>query len=82
MAFNKENFKKIREIYDGKWKKAELEADARRAELQAKIPEIAKALGLENGYRIVTNCGQHGCQSVKHLHFHILGGAQLNGQMV
>ena len=42
MAFNKENFKKIREIYDGKWKKAELEADARRAELQAKIPELAK----------------------------------------
>ena len=42
MAFNKENFKKIREIYDGKWKKAELDADARRAELQAKIPEMAK----------------------------------------
>ena len=48
----------------------------------SKIPEIAKSLGLENGYRIVTNCGQHGCQSVMHMHFHILGGAQLCGRMV
>ena len=33
------------------------------------IPVIAKELGLKDGYRVVTNCGQHGCQSVKHLHF-------------
>lgn len=47
-----------------------------------KIPVITRSLGLKDGYRVVTNCGQHGCQSVKHLHFHILGGEQLNGQMV
>ena len=41
------------------------------------IPEIAKELGLENGYRIINNCGEDGCQSVKHLHFHILGGKKL-----
>ena len=52
------------------------------ARIFTKIPGIAKSLGLEKGYRVVTNCGEHGCQSVKHLHFHILGGAQLNGQMV
>ena len=46
-----------------------------------KIPAITKSLGLTNGYRIVNNCGDDGCQSVKHLHFHILGGTQLNGQM-
>ena len=46
------------------------------------IPVIAKELGLKDGYRVVTNCGQHGCQSVKHLHFHVLGGEQLNGRMV
>lgn len=46
------------------------------------IPVIAKKLGLKDGYRIVTNCGQHGCQSVRHLHFHLLGGEQLNGRMV
>ena len=38
------------------------------------IPEIAKAEGLKDGYRVVTNCGEHGCQSVKHLHFHLLAG--------
>lgn len=46
-----------------------------------KIPQIAKELGLENGYRIVNNCGDDGCQSVKHLHFHILGGKKLDSKM-
>ena len=41
------------------------------------IPEIAKEQGLTNGYRIINNCGEDGCQSVKHLHFHILGGKKL-----
>ena len=45
------------------------------------IPKVAKAAGLENGYRVITNVGEDGCQSVKHLHFHILGGAQLGEQM-
>jgi histidine triad (HIT) family protein len=35
---------------------------------------IAAQLGLTNGYRLVCNCGQDGMQSVKHLHFHLLGG--------
>lgn len=48
----------------------------------AKIAEIAKKEGLEKGYRVVSNVGEHGCQSVRHLHFHILGGKQLNGEMV
>lgn len=48
----------------------------------SKIPEIAKDLGLEKGYRVVSNCKEHGCQSVFHVHFHLLGGQQLNGQMV
>ena len=42
---------------------------------------IANEQGLENGYRIVTNIGDDGCQSVKHLHFHLLGGKKLSGQM-
>ncbi len=41
------------------------------------IPEVAKACGLTNGYRVITNVGGDGCQSVKHLHFHILGGVKL-----
>lgn len=45
------------------------------------IPKIAKAEGLDGGYRVVSNCGDHACQSVKHLHFHILGGKQLADSM-
>ncbi len=42
------------------------------------IPKIASALGLsENGYRVITNCGEDAGQTVKHLHFHILGGKKL-----
>ncbi|MBQ2793593.1 MAG: histidine triad nucleotide-binding protein [Clostridia bacterium] len=45
------------------------------------IPRIAEALGLSGGYRVVTNIGEDGCQSVKHLHFHILGGEKLSENM-
>lgn len=45
------------------------------------IPKIAKAEGLTNGYRVITNCGKDGCQSVKHLHFHLLGGKKLPESM-
>ena len=45
------------------------------------IPQIAKAEGLENGYRVVSNCGADAGQTVHHLHFHILGGQELALQM-
>ena len=45
------------------------------------IPKIAAELGLADGYRVVTNIGENGCQSVKHLHFHILGGKKLSENM-
>jgi len=38
---------------------------------------LAKELGLLDGYRIVNNCGEDGGQTVKHLHFHLLGGKKL-----
>lgn len=41
--------------------------------LMVKVGEIAGQLGLENGYRLVNNCGEDGMQTVKHLHFHLLG---------
>jgi histidine triad (HIT) family protein len=41
------------------------------------IPVLAKQLGLTSGYRVVVNCGRDGGQSVDHLHFHLLGGRQL-----
>lgn len=45
------------------------------------IPAIAKAEGLEGGYRVVSNCGPDAGQTVNHLHFHILGGKVLNTEM-
>ena len=51
------------------------------AHIFATVPKIAALLGLSGGYRVITNCGPDACQSVKHLHFHILGGAQLGERM-
>ena len=45
------------------------------------IAAIAKAEGLENGYRVVSNCGDDAGQTVHHLHFHILGGKKLALEM-
>ena len=45
------------------------------------IPKIAAEAGLTNGYRVITNCGDDACQTVKHLHFHILGGRKLPENM-
>ncbi len=45
--------------------------------IMLKIKEIANSLGLDNGYRVVTNIGEEGLQTVKHLHFHLFGGRML-----
>ena len=55
-------------------------SDAVKAIFEA-IPEIARLSGLDNGYRVISNVGEDGCQSVKHLHFHILGGKKLSERM-
>ena len=41
------------------------------------IADLTKKLGFADGYRVVTNCGEDAGQTVKHLHFHVLGGKQL-----
>ena len=45
------------------------------------IPRIAAEEGLKNGYRVLSNCGADGGQTVPHLHFHILGGKQLTMEL-
>ena len=42
------------------------------------VSEVAKKLGLANGYRIVFNSGRDGQQTVPYIHAHILGGRQLS----
>ena len=40
--------------------------------------QIARELGLEqSGYRLVLNTGEHGGQSVFHIHLHVLGGRRM-----
>ena len=46
------------------------------------IPVIAKKAGLVNGFRIISNSGEDAEQSVKHLHFHIMGGIKMPEKMV
>lgn len=42
------------------------------------VAEVARLEGIaDTGYRVVTNNGAHGGQSVDHLHFHVIGGRQL-----
>jgi len=42
------------------------------------IHEVVEIVGIKStGYRVITNIGDDGGQEVKHLHFHILGGARL-----
>lgn len=42
------------------------------------IPQIAREEKLDNGYRVVSNVGEDGGQTVRHLHFHIIGGRKLS----
>ena len=45
------------------------------------VAKIAEDGGLTGGYRVISNCGPDACQSVAHLHFHILGGRQMKEEM-
>lgn len=47
-------------------------------EISAVASKLSRELGLENGFRLVTNVGVDGAQSVSHLHFHLLGGKKLS----
>ena len=42
---------------------------------------VTSTRGPGGGYRLVNNCGENGCQTVKHLHFHVIGGEKLSERM-
>lgn len=46
-----------------------------------KLSTIVDEIGLKDGFRLVSNKGANACQSVEHLHIHILGGQQLADKM-
>lgn len=46
--------------------------------MSAFMQDVAKEVGIDkSGYRVITNIGENGAQEIKHLHFHLLGGAKL-----
>lgn len=48
------------------------------SEIHKAIKEVAKIKGVdESGFRVITNCGEDGGQTVKHLHYHVIGGEKL-----
>ena len=60
-----------------------LECDAETAAaLTEAVGKIARQECVDaSGFRILSNCGKDGCQSVEHLHVHLLGGTQLSEKM-
>ena len=52
-----------------------------KAHIFCVIAKLAKEQGLCDGYRIVNNCKENAGQTVRHLHFHVLGGGPLSLQM-
>ena len=56
-------------------------SDARLAACLRACGSIASQEGLGNGFRVVSNCGSDACQSVRHLHFHVLGGKKMSEGM-
>ena len=56
----------------------ELNDESLLTKIHKAIKEIVKEQNLaKQGFRLVTNTGEDACQTVKHLHFHILGGDKL-----
>ena len=60
--------------------KSAAELDESNSAVVAHIFEVAAKLakqeGLDDGFRIVNNCGDSAGQTVKHLHFHLMGGRE------
>lgn len=71
----KKHISKITEI--------EKEDEAIIGKIYTVINKIAKEKDIaEDGFRVIINCGENGGQEVKHIHFHLLGGTKLRGNIV
>lgn len=55
--------------------------DATLAACVRACAKVAAQEGLTGGFRVVSNCGEDACQTVHHLHFHVLGGRKMQDGM-
>jgi histidine triad (HIT) family protein len=46
------------------------------------IAEVAKAEGIDEGFRVINNCGADAGQSVMHVHFHVIGGRKFEEKII
>jgi histidine triad (HIT) family protein len=47
------------------------------------VPHVARQMGVaEKGFRLVNNCGEDGGQTIRHVHFHLIGGRRLGPKIV
>ena len=69
LAIPKKHYKLLAEMTD--------DDAATLARIFKKIPELKDELELKNGYRIVINQGDDACQTVPHLHIHVLSGEKM-----
>ncbi len=52
------------------------------AVLQA-VPRVAAAMGVDrSGFRLINNCGEDGGQTIRHVHFHLIGGRRFGERLL
>lgn len=73
LAIPKEHYKDVTELDESR--------SAILGKMIMHLGKLATQMGLEDGFRIATNTGKFGCQSVEHLHVHLIGGEQLSGKL-
>ncbi|MDR2634742.1 MAG: histidine triad nucleotide-binding protein [Clostridiales bacterium] len=73
LVIPKEHYANISEMTDAQ--------AATLAVILKKLGEISDTLGLSGGFRMISNKGTDACQTINHLHIHLLGGEKLSENM-
>ena len=58
------------------------DADKVLGDVSRAIAKVAEINNLGEGFRVINNCREFGGQTVKHIHFHVIGGLKLTEKMI
>ena len=72
----KKHFEDIKELSLSK------EGEKAMIDVLRAVPEICREMELDQGFRVINNCGEYGGQTISHVHFHVLGGRKLGEKMI